>query len=44
MFRMDFVQLLEGVVMLPTAILGMVLNISSIFYFARYAHQRPFHR
>jgi Co/Zn/Cd efflux system component len=36
--------LLEGVLMLITATLGLVLNITSIFYFARYHHQRTFHR
>ena len=36
--------LLEGVLMLTTATLGLVLNITSIFYFARYHHQRTFHR
>ncbi|XP_023320601.1 FMRFamide receptor isoform X2 [Eurytemora carolleeae] len=41
---MDLIFLLEGVIMLPTALMGMALNIASIFYFARYHHQRPFHR
>jgi Co/Zn/Cd efflux system component len=37
-------EMLEGVVMFTTSILGILLNISSIFYFARYNHQRAFHR
>jgi Co/Zn/Cd efflux system component len=37
-------EMLEGVVMFTTSILGIFLNISSIFYFARYNHQRAFHR
>ncbi len=45
-FRMeDQVEfLMEGVIMLTLATIGLVLNITSIFYFARYHHQRTFHR
>jgi Co/Zn/Cd efflux system component len=36
--------LMEGVIMLIVATIGLILNITSIFYFARYHHQRTFHR
>jgi Co/Zn/Cd efflux system component len=45
MEQVDYLDfLVEGVLMLSVATVGLVLNITSIFYFARYHHQRTFHR
>lgn len=36
--------IVEGGMMMPVCVLGMALNITSIFYFSRLRHQRAFHR
>ena len=34
----------EGVIMFGVAVLGVLLNISSVVYFAQLRHQTAFHR
>ena len=34
----------EGVIMFGVAVLGVLLNVSSVVYFAQLRHQTAFHR